>query len=83
MIKEHKFVRADRFAGLDDAVEVSLEQGPSDRRRAGRDAFSTEGRADGPVIQFLADPRLRVHDRDAGSPAGENPGGRDCGAARY
>jgi hypothetical protein len=25
--KEHKFIRADRFAGLDDAVEVSLKKG--------------------------------------------------------
>lgn len=25
--KEHRFVRADRFAGLDDAVEVSLGKG--------------------------------------------------------
>ncbi|MCA0279019.1 MAG: hypothetical protein LCH86_23745 [Proteobacteria bacterium] len=27
VIKEHKFIRADRFAGLDDAVEVSLTKG--------------------------------------------------------
>jgi hypothetical protein len=27
VVKEHKFVRADRFAGLDDAVEVSLKKG--------------------------------------------------------
>ena len=27
VIKEHKFIRADRFAGLDDAVEVSLKKG--------------------------------------------------------
>ena len=27
VVKEHKFVRADRFAGLDDAVEVSLAKG--------------------------------------------------------
>lgn len=27
VMKEHKFVRADRFAGLDDAVEVSLAKG--------------------------------------------------------
>ena len=26
-VKEHKFIRADRFAGLDDAVEVSLTKG--------------------------------------------------------
>ena len=26
-VKEHRFVRADRFAGLDDAVEVSLRKG--------------------------------------------------------
>lgn len=25
--KEHKFIRADRFAGLDDAVDVSLKKG--------------------------------------------------------
>ncbi|EHK57321.1 HlyU family transcriptional regulator [Allomesorhizobium alhagi] len=25
--KEHKFIRADRFASLDDAVEVSLKKG--------------------------------------------------------
>ena len=27
MLKEHRFVRADRFAALDDAVEVSLRKG--------------------------------------------------------
>ncbi len=27
VLKEHKFIRADRFAGLDDAVEVSLRKG--------------------------------------------------------
>lgn len=27
VVKEHKFIRADRFAGLDDAVEVSLTKG--------------------------------------------------------
>ena len=27
VVKEHKFIRADRFAGLDDAVEVSLAKG--------------------------------------------------------
>ncbi|WP_439502742.1 HlyU family transcriptional regulator [Aminobacter ciceronei] len=27
VIKEHKFIRADRFAALDDAVEVSLTKG--------------------------------------------------------
>lgn len=26
-LKEHRFVRADRFAGLDEAVEVSLSKG--------------------------------------------------------
>ncbi len=26
-MKEHRFIRADRFAGLDDAVEVSLSKG--------------------------------------------------------
>ena len=26
-LKEHRFVRADRFAGLDDAVDVSLKKG--------------------------------------------------------
>ncbi len=27
VVKEHKFIRADRFAGLDDAVAVSLKKG--------------------------------------------------------
>ena len=27
VVKEHKFIRADRFAGLDDAVDVSLKKG--------------------------------------------------------
>ena len=27
VLKEHRFVRADRFAGLDDAVDVSLRKG--------------------------------------------------------
>ena len=27
VVKEHKFIRADRFASLDDAVEVSLKKG--------------------------------------------------------
>lgn len=27
VLKEHRFVRADRFASLDDAVEVSLRKG--------------------------------------------------------
>lgn len=27
VLKEHRFVRADRFAALDDAVEVSLRKG--------------------------------------------------------
>ena len=27
VLKEHRFIRADRFAGLDDAVEVSLRKG--------------------------------------------------------
>ena len=27
VMKEHRFVRADRFAGLDDAVDVSLRKG--------------------------------------------------------
>ena len=27
VVKEHKFIRADRFAGIDDAVEVSLKKG--------------------------------------------------------
>ena len=27
VMKEHRFIRADRFAGLDDAVEVSLRKG--------------------------------------------------------
>lgn len=27
VVKEHKFVRADRFAGFDDAVDVSIRKG--------------------------------------------------------
>ena len=27
VMKEHRFIRADRFASLDDAVEVSLKKG--------------------------------------------------------
>lgn len=27
IVKEHKFIRADRFAGLDDAVDVSIRKG--------------------------------------------------------
>lgn len=27
VVKEHRFIRADRFAGLDDAVEVSIKKG--------------------------------------------------------
>lgn len=27
VVKEHKFIRADRFASLDDAVDVSLRKG--------------------------------------------------------
>ena len=27
VVKEHRFVRADRFAGLDDAVDVSIRKG--------------------------------------------------------
>jgi hypothetical protein len=27
VVKEHRFIRADRFAGLDDAIEVSLNKG--------------------------------------------------------
>ncbi len=27
VVKEHKFIRADRFAGLDDAAEVSIRKG--------------------------------------------------------
>jgi hypothetical protein len=26
-MKEHRFIRADRFAGLDDAVDISLKKG--------------------------------------------------------
>ncbi len=26
-VKEHRFIRADRFAGLDDAVDVSIRKG--------------------------------------------------------
>lgn len=27
VLKEHKFIRADRFAGLDDAIDISLKKG--------------------------------------------------------
>jgi hypothetical protein len=27
VLKEHRFVRADRFSGLDDAVDVALKKG--------------------------------------------------------
>lgn len=27
VVKEHKFIRADRFTGLDDAVDISLRKG--------------------------------------------------------
>ncbi|MER9952208.1 HlyU family transcriptional regulator [Mesorhizobium sp. M0047] len=27
VLKEHKFIRADRFAGLDDAVDISIKKG--------------------------------------------------------
>ena len=27
VVKEHKFIRADRFAGLDDAVYISIKKG--------------------------------------------------------
>ena len=27
VVKEHKFIRADRFAGLDDAVDISIKKG--------------------------------------------------------
>ena len=27
VMKEHKFIRADRFAGLDDAVDISIKKG--------------------------------------------------------
>jgi hypothetical protein len=27
VVKEHRFVRADRFAGLDDAVDISIRKG--------------------------------------------------------
>lgn len=27
VVKEHRFIRADRFPGLDDAVEVSIKKG--------------------------------------------------------
>jgi hypothetical protein len=27
VLKEHRFIRADRFAGLDDAVDISLKKG--------------------------------------------------------
>ena len=27
VVKEHKFIRADRFAGLDDAVDISIRKG--------------------------------------------------------
>lgn len=27
VVKEHRFIRADRFAGLDDAVDITLKKG--------------------------------------------------------
>lgn len=27
VVKEHRFIRADRFAGLDDAIDISLKKG--------------------------------------------------------
>ncbi|MBZ9872968.1 hypothetical protein LB542_19150 [Mesorhizobium sp. BR1-1-9] len=27
VLKEHRFIRADRFAGLDDAVDISIKKG--------------------------------------------------------
>lgn len=27
VVKEHKYIRADRFAGLDDAVDISIKKG--------------------------------------------------------
>ncbi|UVK46861.1 hypothetical protein BPNPMPFG_002576 [Mesorhizobium sp. AR07] len=27
VVKEHKFIRADRFAGLDDAIDISIKKG--------------------------------------------------------
>ena len=27
VVKEHRFIRADRFAGLDDAVDISIRKG--------------------------------------------------------
>jgi hypothetical protein len=27
VVKEHRFIRADRFAGLDDAVDISIKKG--------------------------------------------------------
>ena len=27
VVKEHKFIRADRFSGLDDAVDISIRKG--------------------------------------------------------
>ncbi len=27
VMKEHKFIRADRFAGLDDAIDISIKKG--------------------------------------------------------
>ena len=39
-LKEHRFVRADRFAGLDDAVEVSLRKGQQIVDEQGERIFS-------------------------------------------
>ena len=35
VVKEHRFIRADRFAGLDDAVDVSIRKGIQRGRRNG------------------------------------------------
>lgn len=40
-VKEHKFIRADRFAGLDDAVEVSLSKGRQLVDQLGDKVFSS------------------------------------------
>ena len=40
VLKEHRFVRADRFAGLDDAVEVSLRKGQQIVDEQGERIFS-------------------------------------------
>ena len=73
VVKEHKFIRADRFAGLDDAVEVSLSKGPADRRRAGRAHFRLRA-GYGLSPNFLPTRGCGFMIPSAGSLAGEKAG---------